>query len=196
MSSKPFHADNAVVSSQQKRLLELLKERAFEAKDIVLSSGRRSNFYIDCKQVTLHPEGLFLVGQLVHAAIEQIAPQAQAVGGLTLGADPIASAAAMTSFIAGQPRYAFLVRKEPKGHGTGAWIEGERNLTPGMPVVVLEDVVTTGASTLRAIERVRDAGLHVAHVIALVDREEDDGRAAIAAQAPFLALYRKRDFLP
>jgi orotate phosphoribosyltransferase len=117
------------------------------------------------------------------------------VGGLTLGADPLASATSVMSFLAGQPLHAFLVRKEPKGHGTGQWVEGTTNLPPGSPVVILEDVITTGGSTLRAIERARTAGLDIRHVVALVDREEG-GRAAVEAEAPVTSLFRKRDFLP
>src|SRR6266705_49468 len=96
------------------RLLELLRSRAFAEREVVLSSGLKSNFYIDCKQVSLDAEGATLFGELFHAAIEQIAPQAVAVGGLTLGADPLATATSITSFRAGRPRSAFIVRKEPK----------------------------------------------------------------------------------
>lgn len=184
------------VARHHARLLELLKERAFQERDVVLSSGKRSSFYIDCKQVSLCAEGHFLIGQLACAIIAQVAPEAEAVGGMTLGADPLASAVAVTSYLGGRPLDAFIVRKEPKGHGTGQWLEGFDNLRPAMPVVVLEDVITTGASTLRAIERVQAAGLRVVHVIALIDRQEEDGRAAIEAHAPLTALYARRDFLP
>lgn len=182
--------------SQHRRLLELLKQNAFAMRDVVLSSGRRSNFYIDCKRVSLSAEGHFLIGQLFYALITRHAPQVQAVGGLTMGADPLASATSLVSFLAGRPLSAFLVRKEPKGHGTDQWLEGAGNLRPGMAVAIVEDVVTTGASTLRAIERAQAAGLTIAHVLALVDREEEGGREAIQQKAPTTALYSKRDFLP
>lgn len=183
------------MAHQRGRLLALLHELSFQERDVVLSSGQRSNFYIDTKQVSLHAEGLFLIGQLFAALIAEVAPEARAVGGLTLGADPLASATSLMSFLAGRPVHAFIVRKEPKGHGTEEWLEGQGNLEPGMPVVILEDVVTTGASTLRAIERTRGAGLDVVHVVALVDREEG-GREAVETQAPLTALFCKRDFLP
>jgi orotate phosphoribosyltransferase len=176
------------------RLLELLRELAYQRRTVTLASGRTSDFYIDCKQATLTAEGHFLVGQLFRAIVEVAAPHAEAVGGMTMGADPLASATSLTSFLAGRPLAAFYVRKEPKGHGTGAWLEGQRSLRPGMPVVVLEDVVTTGGSTLKAIERVREAGLAVVHVVALVDREEG-GREAVAAVAPLTALYTRADFV-
>jgi orotate phosphoribosyltransferase len=188
--------DDPVLAHQWSRLRDLLHERAYAERDVVLSSGKRSNFYIDCKQVSLHAEGAFLIGQLVRAVIARVAPQAEAVGGLTLGADPLATAVSVASFVAGQPLHAFVVRKEPKGHGTGQWLEGTGNLRPDMPVVVLEDVITTGASTLRAIERTRESGLRVVHVVALVDRDEEDGRAAVEASAPLTTLFTRRDFQP
>jgi orotate phosphoribosyltransferase len=111
-----------------------------------------------------------------------------------MGADPLASAVAVISHIAGRPRAAFYVRKEPKGHGTASWIEGMRGLRAGMPVAVLEDVITTGGSALRAVERARAAGLDVRHVFALVDRDEEGGREAIAQEAPVVSLFRRSDF--
>lgn len=177
---------------QRDRLLELLRRFAYERKTVTLSSGRVSDFYIDCRRVSLTAEGHFLVGQLLRAAIERVAPEAEAVGGLTLGADPLVSAISTVSFIAGRPLAGFLVRKEPKGHGTAQWLEGGQ-LRPGMPVVVVDDAITTGASFLRAIERARAAELSVVHALALVDRDEG-GREAIAAQVPVAALYTRSDF--
>lgn len=179
---------------QWSRLRDLVHQLSYEEREVTLSSGLRSNFYIDCKQSCLHAEGHFLVGQLFRAIIEQQAPEAEAVGGMTMGADPLASATSLVSFIAGKPLHAFYVRKEAKGHGTKQWLEGVKNLRENMPVVILEDVVTTGASTLRAIERAREGGLNVVRVIALVDREEG-GREAVEAEAPLTALFRKRDFV-
>lgn len=195
MSAGLFRFDHPVLAHQHQRLLALLREHAFQERDVVLSSGQRSNFYIDCKQVSLHAEGAFLIGQLMRAVIERLAPEAEAIGGLTLGADPLASAVSVASFLAARPLHAFVVRKQPKGHGTDQWLEGAGNLRPGMPVVIVEDVVTTGASTLRAIERARAGGLRVLWVMALVDRQEG-GRAAVEVEAPLTALYGKQDFLP
>jgi len=185
---------NPVFANQRRRLLELLTELSYQEREVVLSSGKRSNFYIDCKQATLHAEGHFLVGQLFRAVIEQQEPGVLAVGGLTMGADPLASATSLVSFIAGKPLHAFYVRKEPKGHGTEEWLEGTSNLRPDMPVVILEDVVTTGASTLRAIERSRGGGLDVRRVIALVDRQEG-GREAVEKECPITTLFVREDFL-
>ncbi len=186
--------DKPAFAAKRARLLELLRERSFQEREVTLSSGLKSNFYIDCKQVSFDAEGAALIGELFHQLIEEIAPTAVAVGGLTLGADPLATATSVLGFQAGTPRATFIVRKEPKGHGTNQWVESTK-LAPGSPVVILEDVVTTGASTLRAIERARQAGLVVLHAIGLVDRLEG-GREAVTAEAPLTTLFTKRDFLP
>lgn len=183
----------AALEPQRQRLLELLRRDAFERKAVTLSSGKQSNFYIDCKRVSLTAEGHFLIGQLMSAVIARLAPAAEAVGGLTLGADPLVSATSLISFVAGRPLTGFLVRKEPKGHGTGQWLEGG-GLRPGMTAVILEDVITTGASTLRAIERSRAAELDVVQVVALVDRDEG-GREAVEALAPVVSLFTRHDFM-
>ena len=187
-------ADRPVLAAKRSRLLELLRTRAFQEREVVLSSGRTSNFYIDCKQVSLDAEGATLIGELFHALVDEVAPQAVAVGGLTLGADPLATATSVISFQRGRPRAAFLVRKEPKGHGTNQWIESTK-LPAGADVVIVEDVVTTGAATLKAIERARLAGLHVVHAIGLVDRLEG-GREAVTREVPLTTLFTRRDFLP
>jgi orotate phosphoribosyltransferase len=134
------------------------------------------------------------VGRLVLAEVRSLVPEVQAVGGLTMGADPIASAVSLTSFLADRPIPAFYVRKEPKGHGTRQWIEGRKGIPGGARVCVLEDVVTTGGSTIKAIERCREEGLDVRGVVALVDREEG-GKAAVEAEGVALrALFRRSDF--
>ena len=186
--------DRPVLAAQRERLLELLRTTAFQEREIVLSSGRTSNFYIDCKQVSLDAEGATLIGELFHAMINELAPHAVAVGGLTLGADPLATATSVISFQRGRPRAAFLVRKEPKGHGTNQWIESTK-LPAGADVVIVEDVITTGAATLKAIERARLAGLRVVHAIGLVDRLEG-GREAVIQETPLTTLFTRRDFLP
>lgn len=189
-----FPFESPVLQSQGQRLLELLRTQSFEEREVVLSSGKKSNFYIDCKQTMLTAEGHFLIGQLFCAAIAARAPQAEAVGGLTLGADPLASATATLSFIGARPLTAFLIRKEAKGHGTEQYLEGLSNLRAGMPVVILEDVVTTGRSTIMAIERARAAELEVVLALALVDRDEG-GREAVEAHAPLLSLFTRHDFV-
>jgi orotate phosphoribosyltransferase len=180
---------------QRARLLQLLQKLSFERRAVTLSSGRPSDFYIDVRQTALSAEGHFLIGQLLFALVEQHAPQAEAIGGMTLGADPLASAVSLVSFIAGRPRQAFYVRKEPKGHGTMVWIEGARLLRSGMPVVIVEDTITTGGSALKAIERAHIHELKVVHVLAVVDRDEEGGRDAISREAPVTALFSRSDFL-
>ena len=180
--------------TDRQKLLELLKRLAYEKRRVVLSSGRTSDFYIDTKQATLTAEGHFLVGRLVLAEIREYLPGTQAVGGMSMGADPIASAVSLTSFLSGTAIPAFYVRKEPKAHGTSQWIEGKKSIPEGASVAIVEDVVTTGASTLKAVERVRSEGFAVLGVVALVDREEG-GREAVEAAGVWLsALYGRSDF--
>ena len=175
------------------RLLALLKELSYEEREVILASGKPSTFYIDCKQTVLTAEGHFLVGTLICDVLAREAPEVRAVGGLTMGADPIASATATVSFQKGRPLDAFYIRKEPKGHGTQKWLEGDKRVAPGTPVAIVEDVCTTGGSTLKAIERARIHGLDVKRVICLVDREEG-GREAIEKEVPFNSLFRRSDF--
>jgi orotate phosphoribosyltransferase len=175
------------------RLLALLARLSYERREVTLSSGQKSDFYIDCKQTVLTAEGHFLVGSLMLGLLRSRAPDADAVGGLTMGADPLASAVSTLSYVAGKPLTAFYVRKEAKGHGTGQWLEGARSLRPGMRVAILEDVVTTGGSAMKAIGRAREFGLEVALILGLVDREEG-GREALEREAPLVTLFRKRDF--
>lgn len=174
------------------RLLELLRELSFQRREVTLSSGRKSDFYIDCKPTVLLAEGHYLVGRLL---LGRTPAAAAAAGGLTLGADPLASALSHASWLARRPVEAFIVRKEPKGHGTSRWIEGPR-LPDGAEVVVLEDVVTTGASTIKALERVREAGYRPIKVLALVDRLEGGREAVEAAGTPLEAVFDRTDFIP
>lgn len=177
----------------RQRLLDLLRRLSYEEREVVLSSGQKSTFYIDCKQAVLTAEGHFLVGWLVSRLLADRAPAVEAVGGLTMGADPLASAVSTMSYLAGRPLAAFYVRKEAKGHGTGQWLEGTKSLRAGMQVAILEDVVTTGGSALKAIARAREFGLQVAMVVGLVDREEG-GREALEREAPVATLFRRREF--
>jgi orotate phosphoribosyltransferase len=159
------------------RLIELIIEKAFKySKEPVfkLVSGRMSNYYFDCKAVTLHPEGMYLIGNIIFDLIKDL--NIKGIGGLTLGADPIADAVAYTSYLKGNPIGAFVVRKTPKAHGTMRWIEG--NITKGDRAVIVDDVITTGKSTIEAITRARETGLDIVKVIALIDRQEG-GREAV-----------------
>jgi len=182
----------AEFAGDRHRLLALLKEKSYERRKVVLSSGRESDFYIDCRQTTLDAEGAVLTGRLFCAMLEA-GERPEAVGGITLGADPIVTAVSVTSVLRGWPVPGFIIRKEPKKHGTAQWIEGMRNLREGMRVAILEDVVTTGASTLRAIERAALSGLVVARVLCLVDRDEG-GAAAVADEGYRVeAMFLKED---
>lgn len=157
------------------RLLELIRAHAFrEGIDIELSSGKRSDFYVDGKKITLMPEGLLLVSYLILHELQAF-PEVSAIGGLTLGADPICAGVSVLSQLLDRPLPAFIVRKDAKGHGTGARIEG--SLEPGQPVAIVEDTITTGGSSLRAIEAVRDSGADPIVVLAIVDRMDPDGDA-------------------
>jgi len=183
------------LDTDRARLLELLRALSFERRKVILASGKESDFYVDCKRTTLTAEGHVLVGRLLFDRVRRITPLVRGVGGLTLGADPIASAIALTSFLEGAPVDSFIVRKEPKGHGTGQWIEGRKTIPDGSRVVVIEDVVTTGGSALKAIERCRAEKLEPVACLALVDRMEG-GREAIEAQGvPLQALFTRQDFL-
>jgi len=151
-------------------LQRLLAERSARRGRFTLSSGRESTLYIDARLTTMSPDGLVLIGQLGLEAITNAGWPVQSIGGLTLGADPIAYAISYASALAGRPIRAFTVRKEPKGHGTQRLIEGP--FQQGDRVVVIEDVITTGASALRAVKAVREAGGEVVGALAVVDRDE------------------------
>lgn len=165
--------------SDHESLRRLLLERSVQRGDFVLSSGRRSSYYIDCRRTTMSAEGLVLIGRLGLAAIARAGWRPTAVGGLTLGADPVAYAVASASFGSGQPIDAFSVRKQEKQHGTGRLIEG--NFEAGFSVVVVEDVITSGESARRAAAAVQRAGGSVLGVLAIVDRQEG-GREALEAE--------------
>jgi orotate phosphoribosyltransferase len=193
-------------------LLNLIATLSFKLGDFTLASGKKSDYYIDCRTTTLHAEGGRLSGLVLYDLIREHIPQAEAVGGLTMGADPLVSNTASASAWALADHneilelsseldletgtepvptliHGFLVRKAEKTHGTGRKIEGF--LKPGAQVIIVDDVCTTGGSAITAIEAAREAGMHVAGVLCLVDREQG-GRANIEAAcngAPFLAVY-------
>ena len=165
--------------SDRERLLELLVERSFRTGDFVLASGARSRFYVDCRTTSTHAEGQALIGRLGLELLRAEGVRPDAVGGLTMGADPVSYAIAHASWLAGDPVNAFSVRKEPKAHGTGKRVEG--CFAPGDRVVVIEDSITTGKSALQACDAVEAEGGVVLGVMALVDREEG-GRDAVEAR--------------
>ena len=164
-------------STRREALRQMLARQAYRRGDFLLASGQRSEHYVNCKPVSLSGAGATLLAPLL---LEQVDPKTQVVAGLTMGADPLVSCVAMAAGLVGRHLDALIVRKEPKGHGTGAWIEGPLPV-PGAPVTVLEDVVTTGGSCLKAVRRLREAGYVVEEVAAVVDRQEG-GQAALAAE--------------
>ena len=170
------------ITDKRERLLHLLKEKSFRYspdKLFKLASGRESPYYVDCRPVTHGAEGLALIGEIFFDLIKDL--DVQGIGGLTMGADPLAHAAALISFQKGKPVNAFSVRKFSKEHGAGGLIVGD--VHPGDRVVIVEDVVTTGGSTIKAIQAAREFGLQVIKVIIMVDREEGGGET-VAALVP------------
>ncbi len=183
-------------STYKEQLLALLARTSFRLGQFKLSSGGTSDYYIDCRTTTLHAEGGRLTGHAILELLEERGIEADAVGGLTMGADPIVSNVATASAWRAQSHaeapllHGFLVRKAEKAHGTGRRIEGF--CREGARVVIVDDVCTTGASTITAIEAAREAGMMVAAVVCIVEREEANGRPAVEAaakSAPFLRLY-------
>ena len=159
---------NPLLKTSRTRLLEILKEKSLLFGDFKLSSGVQSKYYIDGKKTTLDPEGLFLTAEIILDMIKD--DRADAIGGLIIGADAIVSAVISLSFQRNCPLKGFFVRKEPKGHGTGNKIEGP--LEEDSRVVIVDDVVTTGGSIVKAIEAVKESGCNVVRIISIVDREQ------------------------
>lgn len=171
----------------RERLGALLISEAYMEGDFILTSGKRSDHYFDCKQVTLHPEGLQLISHLIAVRLHDAS--IPAIGGLAIGADPIVGGVVGASWDYGYPIRGFIVRKEAKKHGTHSWIEGP--VRRGQRVAIVDDVVTSGGSIITAIERAREEGLDPAVAIAIVDREEG-GAEAIERDGgvPFDPLFR------
>jgi len=188
--------DQQIMSENYKKdLLEILYARSFQYDPdfgFTLASGKKSDVYIDVKKTALSSEAMEMIGFAFFQELK-LEP-VDAVGGLTLGADPIAYATALISTINGKFLDVFIVRKEPKAHGTQRWVEG--NIRPDAWGVVVEDVVTTGESTLKAIERAREAGFQVRKVIALIDREEGGAeRIEQEGKVKFYSIFTKSDLL-
>ena len=173
-------------ADQRQRLLQLLAERAYRHGSFTLASGRSSDHYVNCKPVSLSGEGLALLSARM---LELVEPEAVAVAGLTLGADPLVSGVAQAAALTGRPLDALIVRKEAKGHGTGAWLEGPLPAA-GSRITVLEDVVTTGGSSLKAVKQLREAGYTVERVVTIVDRQEGGLEAMTAAGLELHSLFQ------
>ncbi len=176
-------------------LVELLRRRSFEKRRVVLASGKESDFFIDCKQAILTAEGHALAGALMFEALSLL-PECDAVAGVELGGCPLASAVSLTSYLRGRPLDALYVRKEAKDHGTKKLVEGDKSVSPGTRVTLLEDVVTTGGSSLKAVEKLRAIGANVTGIVALVDRLEGGAETIRASGLPLVAICTRRDFLP
>ena len=182
-------------SAKRARLIQLLTERSFERRKVILASGRESDFFIDCKQTMLTAEGHALVGELMFDLLSEL-PECEAVGGVELGGCPLASAVSLVSFQRGRPLNALYVRKAKKDHGTTKLVEGDKSLKPGLKVALLEDVVTTGGSSLKAVESLRAAGAQVVGIVALVDRQEGGAETIRASGLPLVTIATKADFIP
>ncbi|ACK69572.1 orotate phosphoribosyltransferase [Gloeothece citriformis PCC 7424] len=177
------------LNSLRQFLLDLLVRLAYSEGDFLLSSGQKSSYYINGKKVTLTAEGGLAVGRLL---LSMLPEDTQGVAGLTLGADPIVSAVSVVSAYQNRPIPAFIIRKEAKGHGTKAYIEGP-DLPPNSKIVVLEDVVTTGKSAMQAVERLRDAGYQVEEILAVVDRQQGGAEFYQSVGLKFQALFSIAD---
>ena len=182
-------------SASRARLLEIIRRRSFGRGEVTLASGRKSDFYFNLKPTMLDPEGATLLAELTYEALKD--EGFDYIGGLEMGAVPLAGAIAQISWIKGHPIAAFFVRKKPKEHGAKLAIEGlTRDETlAGKRIVVVEDVTTTGGSAMKAVETLREAGANVSLVFTMVDREEGAAETFAAAGLPFHALYKAREFL-
>ncbi len=182
-----------MTAEERSELMNIIRELSYEEREVTLASGRKSNFYFDGKQTTLHTRGGLLVGKAFWDVVKTFAGPIDGVGGLTLGADPIATATSIAAELEGESVHAFIIRKEPKGHGTGQWLEGRKNLPPGSRVVIVEDVTTTGGSSMKAVERAEEEGLEVLGIVTLVDRQEGAQENITAAGQVLKPVFTKEE---
>lgn len=181
--------------SDKQRLKEIILEKSYRKGKFKLSSGLESDFYIDGKQTTLSAEGAYLCGKEIFNLIRNNPEPISSVGGMTLGADPLVTAASLVSYLENEPIPAFIVRKESKGHGTEQYIEGLKNMVAGGTVALLEDVVTTGGTLLQVIERVEAQGFKVGLIITVVDRQEGGAETLAKAGYPLKAVFTREELL-
>jgi orotate phosphoribosyltransferase len=180
---------------EKEQLKQLLLSKSYRQGTFTLSSGRQSDFYIDGKQTTLSAEGAYLCGRLLFELIRRHPEPIGAVGGMTLGADPLVTAVSLVSYLEKNPIPAFIVRKEPKKHGTEDYIEGRHNIPSGATVALVEDVVTTGGTLLKVIDRVEAQGFKIGPVAAIVDRQEGGAEALAARGFPLQAIFTRETLL-
>lgn len=180
--------------SAREQLLNLIVANSFRLGNFTLSSGLKSDYYIDCRTTTLHAQGAELTGRVFLEVLRQQGWNPQAIGGLTMGADPIVTAVSIISYQQQTPIHGFLVRKAEKTHGMGQRIEGFRK--KGSDVVIVDDVCTTGGSTIQAIQAAREFGFNIIGAACLVEREEAGGRASVeqaAAPAKFISIFKSSE---
>ena len=177
------------------KLKKIIREKSYRKGTFKLTSGKTSDFYIDGKQTTLSADGAYLCGKLFFEIIKKQPMPIDAVGGMTLGADPLVTATSIVSYLEGAPIPAFIVRKESKKHGTEQFIEGRNNLADGCTVALVEDVVTTGGTLIKVIERVEAQGYKVGVIITVVDRQEGGAEALAAKGYKLAAIFTRAEIM-
>ncbi len=180
---------------EREQLKKLLLEKSYRQGTFTLTSGLTSDFYVDGKQTTLDAEGAYLCGRLLYELIRKHDRKIIGVGGMTLGADPLVTAVSLVSYLEKNPIPAFIVRKEAKGHGTGNFIEGKNNLQPGGTVALVEDVVTTGGTLIKVIERVENEGFKVGLVATIVDRQEGGTETLAGHGYPLASIFTREQLI-
>jgi len=185
------HSTDSDIAATRRQLVELIEQRALKRGSFTLASGRTASFYLDAKQVVLDAQGSMLVGRAILQRLQALGELPDAIGGMSIGADPITSAAVTMAGVTGLPLKGFMVRKEPKGHGLQRYVEGP--VEPGQRVVIVEDVTTTGGSSLLAIDRATEFGLQVERVVTVIDRLAGAAAAFAARGIPLEPLVTIRD---
>ena len=181
------------ILSMKKKLARILLDKSYMEGDFTLTSGRKSDYYFDCRQSSLNPEGAYLIGSIFFEMLKDM--DVHAVAGMTMGADPLVTSTSLVAFQNQRNLPALIVRKEAKKHGAGRAIEGLANVEKGAPVILLEDVVSTGGSVLKACEHVKDAGLSVLGIFCILNREEGGDDAIKNAGYPLHTIFTRRELL-